>query len=139
MKHECPVCGKEVEGSESIIDRPLDILDRCKHCPKWNKGLFYFTLVSSLIVFSLILIHLWQINTFGQSIPWKSIIGLTGLFLDVWGAYFISTGFLDRVLAAIGIWGGAPKEFLPKQTWRVRRGLMLMITGFVFQALSQIV
>ncbi|MBO8129793.1 MAG: hypothetical protein H0Z39_11480 [Peptococcaceae bacterium] len=106
------------------------IVSKCPDLPECAM-LFYIAVGATLIIIIAFLVKAEKYN-------WKNLINELGLVLDVWGGYLISTGFMDRVLCAIGTWGGGEvvEKYLPRQTRRLRLGLILLIIGFVGQALS---
>lgn len=67
------------------------------------------------------------------------LVSSIGLSLDIWGAFFLAVGYMERIMVWIGSLGAhdAVRVYLPRQTWRVRIGVILLVLGFVGQSLGQ--
>lgn len=127
----CPICGTQYEMDKEWLNKPLVCLENCPKCRIANSALaavMYLALAGIAVVTG--------VELLGHTMAYGRILSLVGLALDVVGAFRLGTGYQDRITAAIGTLGGstAVEKYAPRQTRRIRSGLVLLIFGFLLQA-----
>lgn len=129
IKYNCPACGLKVFGEEGFEYMPSKRLDLCRACNIYDRivpilGVLFFAIA---IVILFLELHL------------KQVLILSGLSLDISGVILLF-GKMERPVIVSGLMRGEEKDpleiALPKHVWQTRAGLVLVVTGFIFQAIA---
>ena len=130
----CPACGSLVDVSEHDRNKPAMLYEACWRCRLWSKFLLFFT------AFVFLAVCAFEVLAFKVGgLDLGRLVSSIGLSLDIWGAFFLAVGYTERIMVWIGSLGAhdAVRVYLPRQTWRVRIGVILLVLGFVGQSLGQ--
>ena len=116
----CKTCGKPL----------LRQFHDCKSCRIINLAISSFTVFSAILVVFL-----------GIYYCTRHWLGLIGLILDIFGAYWLATGYLEAMVQAASGGGGGGEVIMglkKKHAPKIWGGLIFLIFGFLLQAINSL-
>ncbi len=134
---KCPICQQSLGSKfpQEKANQPLVAYSHCRFCKMMK-----LIILGTALIFSIIIFLTGIVPNFGVEGDLSKFANLLGLSLNMWGAYFLATGYLEEIFVASAIIGGQEKlEIARKNAPLGRLGVILLVLGFFLMAIAQII